>query len=78
MGQPKAWLRFGPEFMLQRVVRLVSSVVGPIVVVAAPGQELPELPETVFVARDPERGAGRCKGWPPAWPPCPTSRFWFI
>ena len=62
MGQPKAWLRFGPELMLQRVVRLVSSVVGPIVVVAAPGQELPELPEKVLVARDPERGRGPLQG----------------
>ncbi|MGZ6054814.1 MAG: molybdenum cofactor guanylyltransferase, partial [Isosphaeraceae bacterium] len=43
MGQPKAWLPFGPERMLQRVVRLVSTVTGPIVVVAAPGQELPSL-----------------------------------
>ena len=29
MGQPKAWLPFGPERMLQRVVRLVSTVAGP-------------------------------------------------
>ena len=62
MGQPKAWLPFGPERMLQRVVRLVSTVTGPIVVVAAPGQELPALPATVLVARDPLRGRGPLQG----------------
>ena len=46
MGQPKAWLQFGPERLLQRVVRLVGSGIGdgPIVVVAAPGQDCPPLP----------------------------------
>lgn len=60
MGRDKATLPFGPELMLQRVVRLVSEVVDPasIVVVAAPGQILPDLPENVVVTRDeqPERG----------------------
>ncbi len=36
MGRPKAWLPFGGETMLERVVRLLSEVVHPIVVVAAP------------------------------------------
>ena len=72
MGQPKAWLPVRPERMLQRVVRLVSTVAGPIVVVAAPGQELPSLPAAVLVARDPGCAAGgRSKGWPPGWPLCP-------
>jgi molybdenum cofactor guanylyltransferase len=62
MGQPKAWLPFGPERMLQRVVRLVSTAAGPIVVVAAPGQVLPTLPEEVLVARDPLRGRGPLQG----------------
>ncbi len=62
MGQPKAWLPFGPERMLQRVVRLVSTVTGPIVVVAAPGQELPPLPAAVLVARDPLGGRGPLQG----------------
>ena len=26
MGRPKAWLSFGPERMLQRVVRLIGTV----------------------------------------------------
>lgn len=62
MGQPKAWLPFGPERLLQRVVRLVSTVASPIVVVAAPGQELPPLPAAVRVARDPLRGRGPLQG----------------
>jgi molybdopterin-guanine dinucleotide biosynthesis protein A len=58
MGTSKALLPFGPETMLQRVVRLLREVVGPIVVVAAADQELPSLPAEVIVTRDerPERG----------------------
>jgi molybdopterin-guanine dinucleotide biosynthesis protein A len=54
MGRDKAMLRFGPELMLERVVRLVSEAVNPqgIIVVAAPSQSLPELPASVTVARD--------------------------
>src|SRR3982750_1451674 len=50
MGYPKALLPFGPELMLQRMVRLLGEVVSPIVVVAAPEQELPELPPDVLLA----------------------------
>ncbi len=58
MGRSKADLPFGPETMLQRVVRLLSGVVGPIVVVAAPGQVLPDLADDVLLAHDqnPENG----------------------
>ena len=56
MGFPKALLPFGNETMLQRVVRLLGTVVSPIVVVAAPGQQVPALPAGVTVARD-ERDA---------------------
>jgi len=58
MGRPKATLPFGPELMLQRVVRLVGSVVGQVVVVHAAGQELPELPPAVEIVQDrhPDRG----------------------
>jgi molybdopterin-guanine dinucleotide biosynthesis protein A len=62
MGQPKALLPFGPEVMLQRVVRLVSRVVDPVVVVAAPDQQLPVLPERVLVARDEREFAGPLAG----------------
>jgi molybdopterin-guanine dinucleotide biosynthesis protein A len=62
MGQPKAWLPFGPETLLQRVVRLVGSVVDPLVVVAAPEQPLPALPASVRVVRDPAEGRGPLQG----------------
>jgi len=62
MGLPKATLPFGPESMLQRVVRLLGGVVQPIVVVAAPSQALPPLPSQVTVARDEREGRGPLEG----------------
>lgn len=62
MGSSKALLRFGPETMLQRVVRLLDSVVSPLVVVAAPGQSLPELPASVLLTRDEREGRGPLEG----------------
>ena len=58
MGQDKAWLPFGQELMLQRVVRILSEVVQPIIVVAGESQSLPELPPAVLIVRDrrPDRG----------------------
>jgi len=62
MGQPKALLPFGPELMLQRVVRLLGEVAGPIVVVAAPEQDLPDLPGSVRVVRDEISDRGPLQG----------------
>lgn len=62
MGRPKAWLPFAGEFMLPRVVRLLSEVVAPIVVVAAPEQDVPTLPPDVAIARDAEKGRGPLQG----------------
>jgi len=62
MGRSKAWLPFGGERLLQRVVRLVSPAVKHVAVVAAPGQELPELPASVILARDPVVGKGPLQG----------------
>ena len=62
MGRAKAMLPFGPELMLQRVVRLLGEVVPTIVVVAAPDQELPELPPHVLIARDEREGRGPLEG----------------
>lgn len=62
MGRPKAWLPFGDELMLPRVVRLLSEVVSPIVVVAAPDQDVPPLPADVTIVRDEERGRGPLQG----------------
>lgn len=62
MGSSKALLTFGAETMLQRVVRLLGTVVSPIVVVAASGQSLPELPADVTVARDEQEARGPLEG----------------
>jgi molybdopterin-guanine dinucleotide biosynthesis protein A len=62
MGSPKAMLAFGAETMLQRVVRLLATVVSPIVVVAAPHQTLPGLPADVTMARDEQEGRGPLEG----------------
>jgi molybdopterin-guanine dinucleotide biosynthesis protein A len=62
MGASKALLPFGPESMLQRVVRLLAEVVSPIVVVAAAEQPLPELPRHVIIARDEQEGRGPLEG----------------
>jgi molybdopterin-guanine dinucleotide biosynthesis protein A len=62
MGRPKAWLPFGSEVMLQRVVRILSEVVSAIVVVAAEGQDLPELPAGVEIARDEHEALGPLAG----------------
>lgn len=62
MGRAKAWLPFGGECLLPRVIRLVSQSVGPIVVVAAPGQEVPVVPQGVTLVRDPVAGRGPLQG----------------
>ena len=62
MGVAKATLPFGPETMLQRVVRLLGTTVSPIVAVAARDQELPALPADVIVARDEREARGPLEG----------------
>ncbi len=62
MGAPKATLPFGAETMLQRVVRLLGTVVCPIVVVAAREQALPPLPDGVSVTRDEREAKGPLEG----------------
>jgi len=64
MNRDKATLPFGPEKMLQRVVRLISDAVKieKILVVAAPSQMLPELPHGVLVVRDTHQDRGPLEG----------------
>src|SRR5271163_2377121 len=62
MGKPKAWLPIGGEIMLPRVVRLLREAVTPVVVVAAPEQDLPPLPGEVIIVRDEEKGRGPLQG----------------
>lgn len=58
MGAPKAWLDFGGETLLARTVRCVAAAASPVIVVSAPGQALPALPERVLVVHDAVRGRG--------------------
>jgi molybdopterin-guanine dinucleotide biosynthesis protein A len=62
MARPKAWLPFAGEIMLPRVARLLSEAVDPIMVVAAPGQEVPPLPTEISIVRDDEKGRGPLQG----------------
>jgi molybdopterin-guanine dinucleotide biosynthesis protein A len=49
--------------MLARVIRIVRDAIdGPIVVVAAPGQELPPLPVDVLTTTDERKGRGPLEG----------------
>ncbi len=58
MNYPKALLPVGNELMLQRVVRIVSSVVSPLIVIASREQELPALSKSVTIVYDRETAAG--------------------
>jgi molybdopterin-guanine dinucleotide biosynthesis protein A len=64
MGRDKATLPFGPELMLQRVVRLLSEGIDleAMIVVAAPNQILPELANAVMIARDIHEYRGPLQG----------------
>jgi molybdopterin-guanine dinucleotide biosynthesis protein A len=62
MGRDKATLRFGPETLLQRVVRRVAPSVEEVVVVARPGQSLPPLPAAVRRAEDDVSDQGPLRG----------------
>jgi molybdopterin-guanine dinucleotide biosynthesis protein A len=62
MGRPKHLLPFGPETLLERVIRRMSEAVSPIVVVAAKDQELPPLPNGVLIGRDEVEGMGPLAG----------------
>jgi molybdopterin-guanine dinucleotide biosynthesis protein A len=59
MGRDKAFLPFGPETLLERVVRIASQVVDEVWVVAREGQE---IPGDYRIARDPHEGLGPLAG----------------
>jgi molybdopterin-guanine dinucleotide biosynthesis protein A len=61
MGRPKALLPFGPELMLERVVRILAPIVQPIVVVGAVEQPLLPL-QNVRWATDRQPGRGPLEG----------------
>ena len=59
MGTPKAALEWHGSPLRRRVPGIAARAVdGPVVVVRAPGQELPALPANVELAEDPEEGRG--------------------
>ena len=63
MGTPKAALEWHGSTLLRHVVGLVGrSVDGPVVVVRAPGQTLPALPDGVEVVEDAREGRGPLQG----------------
>ncbi len=63
MGRAKAALEWHGATLLQRTTALLARTVGgPVLVVAAPGQELPELPSAVEVVADPVEGLGPMRG----------------
>jgi molybdopterin-guanine dinucleotide biosynthesis protein A len=63
MGRPKANLEWHGSTLLHRVTGMVGRAVdGPVVVVRAPDQELPELPLGVRVVEDAAEGRGPLQG----------------
>src|SRR5918992_751422 len=63
MGTSKAALEWHGSTLLRRVTGIVARAVeGPVVVVRAPGQELPLLPDAVELAEDEREGRGPLQG----------------
>jgi len=63
MGTPKAALEWHGSTLLRRTVGIMARATnGPVVVVRAPGQDLPELPAGTLVADDPREGKGPVQG----------------
>ncbi len=63
MGTPKAALEWHGSTLLRRTVGILARATGgPVVVVRAKGQELPELPNDVDVIDDPQEGKGPVQG----------------
>jgi molybdopterin-guanine dinucleotide biosynthesis protein A len=63
MGRPKAALEWHGTTLLHRVAGIVGRAVdGPVVVVGAPGQELPELPSGAERATDAREDRGPLQG----------------
>ncbi|HEY6786132.1 MAG TPA: NTP transferase domain-containing protein [Trebonia sp.] len=63
MGTPKAALEWHGSTLLYRTVSIVArGTSGPVVVVRAPGQDLPDLPRGTLVVDDPCEGNGPVQG----------------
>jgi len=63
MGTPKSALEWHGSTLLRRTVGIVARATsGPVVVVRATGQELPDLPQGIVVVDDPREGKGPVQG----------------
>jgi molybdenum cofactor guanylyltransferase len=63
MGTAKAALEWHGSTLLRRTVQIVARATsGPVVVVRASGQDLPELPEGTVITDDPHEGKGPVQG----------------
>lgn len=62
MGRAKALLPWQGRTLLEHVVATLAPIAAPIVIVAAPEQELPVLPEHVTIVRDAIAGEGPLRG----------------
>jgi len=63
MGTPKADLEWHGSTLLRRTAAILARVTeGPVVVVRAPGQDLPALPPGTEVVDDPREGLGPVQG----------------
>jgi molybdenum cofactor guanylyltransferase len=63
MGTSKAALKWHGSTLLRRTTGIVARAAdGPVVVVRAPGQALPDLPRSIEVAEDPREGKGPVQG----------------
>ena len=63
MGTPKAALEWHGSTLLRRTAAILARVTeGPVVVVRAPGQDLPALPPGTEVVDDPHEGLGPVQG----------------
>ncbi len=63
MGTPKAALEWHGSTLLRRTVGILARAAdGPVVVVRAPGQDLPDLPPRTIVVEDPAEGKGPVQG----------------
>jgi molybdenum cofactor guanylyltransferase len=63
MGTPKAALEWHGSTLLRRTVGILARATdGPVVVVRAAGQDLPDLPARTIVVEDPAQGKGPVQG----------------
>jgi molybdenum cofactor guanylyltransferase len=63
MGTPKAALEWHGSTLLRRTAGILARVTnGPVVIVRAPGQDLPDLPEGTLITDDPREGKGPVQG----------------